>query len=167
MEYRRTSISSFSASFLALSDGRTWNPTIIAFDAAASRISDSEIWPTALWMTLSWISGVDSLIRESLRASTEPSTSPLTMIFSSWKLPIAILRPISSRVICFWVRSPCSLCSWALFVAISLASRSLSIMLNLSPAWGAPFSPKIRVGVAGPTSSTLLPLSLYIALIWP
>ena len=45
------SIPSFSASFLALSEGLTWNPTTTAFDAAASRISDSDICPTAFRIT--------------------------------------------------------------------------------------------------------------------
>ena len=57
---------------------------------------------------------------------------------------MAILRPISSRVMCLVVRSSCSRASWSRLFAISLASLSVSSTLKLSPAWGAPFSPRIR-----------------------
>lgn len=57
IEYKRMSICSFSANLRAAIEGRTWNPTIMAFDAAASITSDSEICPTALCFTFTWISG--------------------------------------------------------------------------------------------------------------
>ncbi len=51
IEYRRMSTPSFSASLRAFSEGLTWNPMIIASDAAARVISDSDICPTALCIT--------------------------------------------------------------------------------------------------------------------
>ena len=39
--------------------------------------------------------------KESVNASTDPSTSPLIITLNSWKSPIAILLPISSSVKCF------------------------------------------------------------------
>ena len=135
----------------------------MALDAAASRMSDSEICPTALCLILTWISSVLSLISESERASMDPSTSPFTITFSSWKLPMAIRRPISSSVICLVVLSSCSRCSCSRLLAISLASLSVDITLKLSPACGAPFKPSIKAGVDGPAMLTFLPLSLNMA----
>ena len=148
-------------------EGRTWNPMMIAFDAAANMTSPSEICPTALWITFTWISGVDNLIKESDKASIEPSTSPFTMMFNSWKFPMAIRLPISSSVICFWVRNPCSRCSCSRLLAKARASFSLPMTLNLSPACGAPFKPSINAGQDGPASSILLPRSLNIAFTCP
>ena len=120
------SIPCFSASFRAVSDGRTWNPIIIAFEAVASVTSESDICPTALCIMFTCISSVDSSISESDNASTDPSTSPLTIILSSWKLPIAIRRPISSSVRIFCVRIDCSLANCSRLLAIERASCSLS-----------------------------------------
>ena len=140
---------------------------MMASDAAASSTSDSEIAPTALWITFTRTSSVESLRRESDRASMDPSTSPLTMMLSSLKFPIAIRRPISSSVICFWVLMPWIRRSCSLRLAISLASFSSFITLNFSPAVGAPFSPSTDTGVEGPASSTFCPRSLNIALTLP
>ena len=123
--------------------------------------------PTALWTILMWISSVESFWKESDRASTEPSTSPLRIIFNSLKSPKAILLPISSRVNCFWVLTLCSLTSCVLLAAICLASFSSSKTLNLSPAWGAPSKPKTETGTEGPASLICLPLSSYNALTLP
>ena len=41
MEYRRISISSFSANLRAVADGRTWKPTMMALEALANKTSDS------------------------------------------------------------------------------------------------------------------------------
>ena len=114
-----------------------------------------------------WISSVDSLISESDNASIEPSTSPLTITFNSWKLPIAIRRPISSRVMCFWVRRPCSRWSCSRLLASCRASFSFPITLNLSPACGAPFKPNIKAGSEGPAFSIFSPRSLNMALTCP
>ena len=140
---------------------------IIALDAAANVISDSDICPTALCNTLICISGVDSLISESLKASTDPSTSPFTTKFNSWKLPTAIRRPISSRVNNLWVRKPNSRCNCSRLLAISRASCSVSITWNTSPAWGAPFKPRIWTGADGPATSIRAFLSLNIAFTFP
>ena len=83
------------------------------------------------------ISPVDSFCSESVSASTDPSTSPLSMMLSSLNSPKAIRLPISSRVICFWVRTFCSRSSWVLLAAICLASLSSLKTKNVSPAWGA------------------------------
>ena len=78
--------------------GRTLNPTIIASDAVANKTSDSVIAPTPLCKIFTWISSVDNFWKESVSASTEPSTSPFSMMFNSLKSPKAIRLPISSKV---------------------------------------------------------------------
>ncbi len=125
---------------------------MIPSEAVAKVMSDSDICPTALWITFTCISGVDKRINESDKASTDPSTSPFTITLSSWKLPIAIRRPMSSSVRIFCVRIDCSLCSCSRLLAIERASCSLSSTWNLSPACGAPFNPNINAGFAGPAS---------------
>ena len=129
----------------------------MASEADASRTSDSVICPTPLWIIFTDISSVESFSMESDNASIDPSTSPFKTIFSSLKFPSASLLPISSKVTCFFVLSVCSLISCSLLVAISLASLSVSNILNLSPACGAPLSPSINIGVAGPTLSFSFP----------
>ena len=158
---------SCSANLRAEADGRTWNPIIMASEAAANVTSDSEIWPTALWITFTWICSVDSLINESLKASIEPSTSPFTITFSSWKLPSAIRRPTSSSVNSFWVRRPCSRCNCSRLLAISRASWSVSITWKVSPAAGAPFKPRINTGSDGPAWATRWLRSLNMAFTRP
>ena len=140
---------------------------MIASEAAANVTSDSEICPTALWITFTCISSVESCMSESERASTDPSTSPFTLMFSCWKFPIAIRRPISSRVSIFCVRIDCSRCNCSRLVAIARASCSVSITLNASPACGAPFSPKISAGSDGLACSIRCSRSLNIAFTRP
>ena len=118
-------------------------------------------------MILTWICSVESFSNESDNASIEPSTSPLTITFNSLKFPIAKRRPISSSVICFWVRNPCSRCNCNLLLATWRASTSLSITLNLSPDVGAPCIPSTWTGVDGPAWSNLTPRSLCKALTLP
>ena len=163
----RISTSSVSAILRAVPVGRTLNPTMIASEAAASITSLSLMAPTAPWITFTWIFSVDSLMSESLIASTEPSTSALTMIFNSLKSPIARRRPISSRPTCFFVRIDCSRCNCSRLFAISRASCSVGNTLNSSPACGAPFRPRIEHGSPGLTSVIFCPRSLNIALIRP
>ena len=163
----RISTSSVSAILRAVPVGRTLKPTIIASEAAASMISESLIAPTAPWITLTCIFSVDSLMSESLSASTEPSTSALTITLSSLKSPIAMRRPISSKPICFLVRIDCSRWSCSRLLAISRASCSVGNTLNSSPACGAPFKPRIEHGSPGLTSLMRCPRSLNIALIRP
>ena len=59
------SIDSFSANFLAETDGLTWKPIIIALEAEAKRTSESVIWPTPLWITFTWIWSVVNFKKES------------------------------------------------------------------------------------------------------
>ena len=54
--------------------------------------------PTPLCKIFTCISSVDNFWKESVNASTEPSTSPFKIMFNSLKSPKAILRPISSNV---------------------------------------------------------------------
>ena len=140
---------------------------MMAFEAAASSTSDSEIWPTAEWITFTCTVSFESLMSEPDMASIEPSTSPLTMMFSSLNEPMAMRRPISSSVTCFWVMMPCMRCSCSRLLAISRAERSSSITLKVSPACGAPFRPSTCTGVEGPASSTFLPFSSNIAFTRP
>ena len=58
------SIPSRSASVTATGSGRTLKPTIIAFDAFASMISDSLGAPTPLWITRTRTSSFESFSRE-------------------------------------------------------------------------------------------------------
>ena len=90
MLYLRISTFSRSARLCAAALGRTWNPTIRALEAEASRTSPSLMAPAAAWMTSSFTSEVDSLWREDFSASTEPATSALMMTFSSWIWPSLI-----------------------------------------------------------------------------
>ena len=58
------SICSASANLRAPPEGRTWKPMMIASDAEANKTSDSEIWPTAFDMMLTWICSVESFNNE-------------------------------------------------------------------------------------------------------
>ena len=98
---------------------------------------------------LIWISSVDNLENSLESASTEPSTSPLRMMFNSLNCPNAIRRPISAKVIWRCVLTDCSRINCKRFVAICFASLSSSNTLNLSPAVDAPSKPKIDIGVDG------------------
>ena len=125
------------------------------------------ICPTALWIILIWIDSWDNFNNESESASIEPSTSPFTITFNSWKSPKAILLPISSNVICLVVLRPCSLWSCCLLEAICFISFSSSSTLNTSPALAAPFIPRTETGLDGPADSTGFPLSSCMAFILP
>jgi len=155
------------ASLLACTEGRTLKPMITASEAVANTTSLSEICPTPFSSTRTAISSVESFCNESLNASTDPSTSPLMITFNSLKLPNARRRPISSSVMCFFARIPCSLNIWARRFAISFASASSSYTLNFSPACGAPFSPRMTAGADGPASSSRLFRSLNMAFTRP
>ena len=89
------------------------------------------------------------------------------MMLSVWKFPSAIRRPTSSSVSIFCVRNPCSRCSCSRLPVISRASRSLSTTLNVSPAAGAPLSPRISAGSAGLISLMRWLRSLKIAFTFP
>ena len=106
-------------------------------------------------------------MNESLRASIDPSVSPLTMMLSSWNSPRAIRCDSSSRPSFVVVRRLCSRCNWIRLLAISRASCSVSITWKESPAVGAPFRPRMIAGSAGPASSIRWFRSLNIALTLP
>ena len=84
MECRRMSTFSCSASSCALRSGRTLKPMMMAFDADASSTSLSVMAPTLARMTLIFTFSFDSLASRSLSTSTEPPTSPLRMMGSSF-----------------------------------------------------------------------------------
>ena len=129
--------------------------------------SFSEICPTALLMTLTCTFSVESLRKESASASTDPLVSPLTMMLSSWNSPRAMRWEISPSVRRFCVRRPCSRCSCSRLLAISRASCSVSSTWNVSPAVGAPLSPRTIQGSAGPAFSMRWLRSLKRALTLP
>ena len=159
---------SFSASFFAADDGRTLKPTIIPFSAVdASMTSFSDIWPTAPWITFTSTFSVESLMNESVSASTEPWVSAFTMRFSMWNSPRAMRWAISSSDSVFVVRRLCSRCSCIRFDAISRASCSVSMIWKESPADGAPLRPRMITGSEGPACCTRWLRSLNIALIRP
>ena len=136
---------------------------MIASEAEARFTSASVIAPTPFRIMFTWISSVDKFNKASESASMEPSTSPFTIMFNSLKSPIAKRRPISSNVICFVVRNPCSRYNCSRLVAIDFASFSSSKMLNLSPALGAPPIPRTDTGQAGPASFNATPCSSCMA----
>ena len=86
----RMSTFSCSAAAAALRSGRTLNPMMMAFEAAASCTSDSLIAPTPEWITRIVTFSVESFSSVSRRTSAEPLTSALRMIGSSLTSPAAI-----------------------------------------------------------------------------
>src|ERR1051325_6621233 len=88
--YSRISTPARSATARTSADGRTLNPTIIAFDAAARLTSFSVIPPTPVWITLTRTSGCWILPSSETIASTDPCTSPLMTMFRSWTPPACI-----------------------------------------------------------------------------
>ena len=62
----------------------------MALEAAASMTSLSLMAPTAPWMTRTRTSSLESFSSDCLTASTEPCTSPLTMMGSSFISPCSI-----------------------------------------------------------------------------
>ena len=70
---------------------------MMALEAVASITSDSVIPPTALCITLTLTSSLESLRREALTASAEPATSALTMILRVF-VPSDIWLKMSSRL---------------------------------------------------------------------
>ena len=123
--------------------------------------------PVAPWMTFNFTSSVLNLIKESTKASKDPCTSALTIIFSSFILPSLILSKrlsslmesclitVSSRVLVF-------LCS-----LMSLAFFSSGITIKSSPALGTPEIPYISTGMDGRADFIFCPLSSNIALTLP
>ena len=153
-----------SAVSFADASGRTLNPMMIALDAAASVTSDSLIAPTPPWMIFTTTSSLDSFTRLCLIASTDPCTSALTTIPSSFRLPSWIWLNRSSRDIFVFVSSSIFILPWLINVSAKLlASFSLPHPTKTSPAFGTSFSPRISTGVDGPASFTRRPLSSIMA----
>src|SRR3972149_3966975 len=98
MSYSRTSTFSVSAARRAVSLIRVLNPTTIAFEAEASRMSLSLISPAPSWRMLIFTSSVASWPRAWVIAPSEPETSVLRMIRSSLACPAWICRYRSSSV---------------------------------------------------------------------
>ena len=71
---------------------RVLNPTTIAFDADASRMSLSVMSPAPSWRMLIRTSSVESCSRACSMAPSEPDTSALRMIRSSLVWPVWIWR---------------------------------------------------------------------------
>ena len=106
-------------------------------------------------------------MNESDSASTEPWVSALTTRLSSWNSPRATRCAISSSDSVVAVRRLCSRCNCVRLLAMSLASCSVSMIWNESPACGAPLRPRILTGSDGAAFSTRWLRSLNIALIRP
>jgi hypothetical protein len=77
-------------------------------------------------MTRTATSAVDSFCSDSLSASTEPSTSPLMSILSSFGPPLPRLSWNEVSEMNLVERNSCSRCSAARLPATSRASRSSS-----------------------------------------
>src|SRR5213593_3483035 len=98
MRYVRISTFSRSAEARALESGRTWKPTMIAFEALASSTSESVMAPTPRCTTSTLTSGVDSCASASASASAGPPWSALMMIRSAAAPPSARSAMKSSSV---------------------------------------------------------------------
>ena len=92
MSYRRTSTFSDSAARRAVSLIAVLKPTTTAFDAAASMMSLSLISPAPSYRTLSLTSSVWSWPSAWVIAPSEPDTSALRTIRSSFAWPAWICR---------------------------------------------------------------------------
>lgn len=80
---------------LAPCAGRTLKAYDDSIGSEARITSLSDICPTALCITFTFISSLESFTIESDRASTEPSISPLTIILSSLHFALDIRRLMS------------------------------------------------------------------------
>ena len=101
-------------------------------------------------------------------ASSEPCTSALRMMESSWTtLGSVMLRRSSREALRSGARSEASRASARRCSEILLASRGLATTWNSAPASGTPVSPRHLTGVEGPAVRTLTPLSLIRALTRP
>src|SRR2546426_49825 len=87
MLYVRMSTPSRSARAAAFASGRTLNPMMIAFDAAASWTSFSVMPPTPFSRTCGFTASVPSRSTASAMASAEPWTSARMMIPRSLTVP--------------------------------------------------------------------------------
>ncbi len=166
-EYSRTSTFARWAETAAAASGRTLKPTMMALAVEASRISDSEIAPTPLWMTLTATSSLESLSRLALTASAEPWTSALTTMLSSFISPFFIWSNRFSSVTldCCLASSSLAFClrcstSWR-------AMRSSVTASKASPGPGTSARPVISTGTEGPACLMVFPLSSVMTRTWP
>ena len=132
---------------------------MIALEALARRISDSEIAPTVERITFTLAPSTSIFSNELLTASAVPFTSALTMIFKSTTSPDFIWENKSSRLIAEVEFLSSSIFFWARSSPTCLASFSVSNTMNLSPASGTSFKPVISTGVAGPAALISRPRS--------
>ena len=72
---------------------------MIASEAAASITSDSVIPPGAAWITSTTICSCGTLAISSWSASSEPETSALSTMLSSWSSPSVPFEKTSWRLI--------------------------------------------------------------------
>ena len=131
----------------------------MALLALASITSLSLTAPTAPWITWTRTSSLVSFSKDWRTASTEPCTSALTMIFSSFISPCCIWSKRLSRVTLVWARKASSFRSVSRCCTSSLARRSSDTALKISPPTGTSFKPVISTGTLGPASVTRRPLS--------
>ena len=102
-------------------------------------------------MTLTVTSSLESFTRLWLSASTEPCTSALTTIGSSFRSPSLIwLNRSSSDILVFVSSSISTLCCAIKVSEKLLASLSFSQQTKTSPASGTSLRPMIDTGVDGP-----------------
>ena len=149
---------------LALESGRTLKPTMMALEVAASMTSLSLMAPTALWMTRTRTSSLESFSREALTASAEPCTSALTMMGSSFISPCLIWLNRSSRLtFCAAGLEAAIFCSCLRCSTSSRAMRSSATAWKSSPAPGTSPIPMISTGTEGPASVTFWPRALVMA----
>ena len=135
----------------------TLKPTTTASDALASRMSDSEIGPTAEWI----ISRSTFLLPICFNAPTSASSEPWASHFKTRRrtfFPPAVSSRVSSVARCgtssLLARFASSRSSLNAF-----AARSDSMTRNSSPAFGRPVKPSTLTGVEGPASLTGWPRS--------
>ena len=159
MRYSRMSTPSRLAFSSATGSGRTLKPTIMALEALASMTSLSLMAPTAPWMMCTRTSSLESFSRDWRTASTEPCTSALTMIFSSFMSPSFICSNRLSRVTLVWELNCSSLRSLMRCSTSSRARRSSDTALKMSPPTGTSPRPVISTGTLGPASFTRRPRS--------
>ncbi len=147
--------------------GRTLKPIIMASETAARDTSDSVIVPVAACTILIFTSSLDSLTRDSVRASMEPWTSALRIRFKSLTSPSCIFSKRLSRLIRLDLANSLDRCFWLRCRLTCLAAFSSFTATNSSPALGTPERPMISTGMEGPASFTVWPVSLIMLLILP
>ena len=144
--------------------GRTLKPMMMACEAEASMMSDSEMAPVPPCTTLMRTFSVLCLLRASVMASRLPCTSALSTrlrVRVSWS-EARRDRKVSRVTLDSLARSR-SRCLVARISAMRRASFSSATAKNSSPASGTPSKPCTSTGMEGPASLTFLPWSFIRA----